>query len=268
MESSQAYFPPSANKKHVLLTWAQSINGRIGYVVESPSLGQLRLSSKESFVMTHLLRTKFDGIMVGSRTAENDNPSLTAKLPDPANPDCLLPLNKQPIPIIVDSNLRLDYASLKVIRLARERLGKPPLIIVAPSIWQQVQHDNKLKEAVKLIQSVGGRCIIRNEDSPDSWSDYVALDKLLQNGVNRIMVEGGAELLAKAFGSTDIDAYVVTIVPKIFSCSNTTEIKNLNNLNLTTNSHWYPCGPDVIFTNYSDEFYESYKSLLTNSDAI
>ncbi|EPY53650.1 5-amino-6-(5-phosphoribosylamino) uracil reductase [Schizosaccharomyces cryophilus OY26] len=257
MELKPAIFPYE-KKNHVLLTWAQSMNGQIGY--KTPTLntvkeedgyirGQLKISCKESFHMTHGLRASFDAIMVGSGTVRNDNPSLTCRYPHPEDPRCLAPLHMQPIPIIIDSQLSLDYASLKVMDLARRRLTKAPWIVVAPSVLQKKTTDARLQERWNCIEDHGGRVFVRDQECPENWKDYVSLEKLQSSGASRIMVEGGANLLKRAFDSNAFDSLIVTIAPKVFSSEETTGISYLHNLNMN-GALWIPCGTDILLTTY------------------
>ncbi|WBW72202.1 5-amino-6-(5-phosphoribosylamino) uracil reductase Rib7 [Schizosaccharomyces osmophilus] len=254
MEVKPAIFPHE-QKNHVLLTWAQSMNGKIGYKNYSDDekgnlfLGQLKISCKESFRMTHGLRASFDAIMVGSNTVRNDNPSLTCRYPHPEDSTCLAPLSMQPIPIIIDSHLSLNYASLKVMELARCGLTKAPWIVVAPSVIQRKTKDAQLQERWNCIEHYGGQIFVRDQEYPENWKDYVHLEKLQSNGASRIMVEGGATLLRKAFESNSFDSLVVTIAPKMFSDEETIGISYLKHLNLN-HALWIPCGSDILLTTY------------------
>ncbi|EPX71155.1 5-amino-6-(5-phosphoribosylamino) uracil reductase [Schizosaccharomyces octosporus yFS286] len=254
MEVKPASFPHE-RRNHVLLTWAQSMNGKIGYKVpssyENPHVfrGQLKISSKESFRMTHGLRSLFDAIMVGSNTVRNDNPSLTCRYPCPENSNCLAPVSMQPIPIIIDSHLSLNYATLKVMDLARRGLTKAPWVVVAPSVLQRKTTDAQLQERWNCIEYCGGRIFVRDQEHPNNWNDYVSLKELQSNGASRIMVEGGATLLEKALESNSFDSLVVTIAPKMFSSEETVGISYQKYLDLN-HASWIPCGSDILLTTY------------------
>ncbi|EEB05476.1 5-amino-6-(5-phosphoribosylamino) uracil reductase [Schizosaccharomyces japonicus yFS275] len=236
---------PAPNTDYVFLTWAQSLNGRIGYTYSQgkPNPGQLVLSGHESFVMTHKLRAHADGIMVGSTTVRVDNPSLTARLPDPAHDT--LPLDQQPRPILVDSSLSLDYESLKVIKLARLGVGKAPYVIVSPKTESAAKSDPIIEQKVNVITRVGGKLIVRATDNTVRFHEYVALDQLRELGIRRLMVEGGARLLSHALKSECVDAAIVTISPQFVDPLSTIGI-DAPSLNWPCKS-WEMFGDDVVF---------------------
>lgn len=61
-------------RPHVLLKWAQSMYGYSGIEGE-----QIWLSETDSKIWSHSQRASVDAIMVGARTVETDNPSLTTR---------------------------------------------------------------------------------------------------------------------------------------------------------------------------------------------
>uniref|UniRef100_A0A7S3Q2R7 Bacterial bifunctional deaminase-reductase C-terminal domain-containing protein n=1 Tax=Chaetoceros debilis TaxID=122233 RepID=A0A7S3Q2R7_9STRA len=117
----------------ILVTYAQTIDGMIA--VKDPicekSNGEgkvsanLKLSSSESFLLTHALRSIHDGLLIGGNTLSTDNPRLNNRLwwrtnkeemsghgdidskskTGTSKEDMILPQG-QPVPIILDTNLR------------------------------------------------------------------------------------------------------------------------------------------------------------------
>jgi len=84
----------------VTLTYAQTLDG---FISGKPNTPPLLISGKESMLMTHCLRNKHDGIMVGIGTVLNDNPQLNVRQLAGFNDGGLV---KNPQPIILDSKLR------------------------------------------------------------------------------------------------------------------------------------------------------------------
>lgn len=80
-------------RPYIILKWAQSEDGFIGTVDRM----SVQISGPESMQLSHQWRAEEGAIMVGHRTAMNDNPKLTARLYD----------GKQPLRIAVDRNLSL-----------------------------------------------------------------------------------------------------------------------------------------------------------------
>jgi 2,5-diamino-6-(ribosylamino)-4(3H)-pyrimidinone 5'-phosphate reductase len=64
--------PASSSRPGVTLTFAQSLDARIG----RRDGKQLILSGDESMAMTHRLRKAHDAVLVGVGTVLNDNPGL------------------------------------------------------------------------------------------------------------------------------------------------------------------------------------------------
>lgn len=74
VESLLGTLSPPPSRPFLTLTFAQSLDAKIAGIGGQ----QLALSCNESMVMTHWLRSKHDGILVGIGTAVNDNPQLNS----------------------------------------------------------------------------------------------------------------------------------------------------------------------------------------------
>lgn len=66
-------------RPYVILKWAQSSDGFIDKIRTDATMPAVVLSSSGSMRMVHKLRSEVNAIMVGTRTALLDNPSLTAR---------------------------------------------------------------------------------------------------------------------------------------------------------------------------------------------
>ena len=78
------------DRPYVMLKWAQSADGYID--VKRDSGMPTRLSSARSSLRIHMLRLKYQAVMVGTKTALLDNPRLTARLVN----------GRQPLRIVLD----------------------------------------------------------------------------------------------------------------------------------------------------------------------
>ena len=94
----------------VTLTYAQTIDGSIAAINGSE---QLILSSPESMNMTHHLRSMHDAILIGVKTLQSDNPSLTVRLCSGKNPQ----------PIVLDSKLSINVSCRCENKAASKRLA-------------------------------------------------------------------------------------------------------------------------------------------------
>ena len=81
----------------VVLKWAQSADFFIDPRNSENSLGQVSVSNAESKVLTHKFRNDEDAILIGTATAEVDNPVLTNRKWG----------GKSPLRIVIDKNLKL-----------------------------------------------------------------------------------------------------------------------------------------------------------------
>ncbi|KZO96351.1 hypothetical protein CALVIDRAFT_113718 [Calocera viscosa TUFC12733] len=147
-------------RPHVTLTYAQSLDGKIAAAHGRP----LKLSGRESWMMTHLLRSKHDAILVGVGTVLADDPQLNVRLlplppPTPAaaatttstSPDAADPSTSHstspaassitpalapaptwptPLPLILDTHLRLPPSSL-LLRNHTSGTGRQPWVFCA-----------------------------------------------------------------------------------------------------------------------------------------
>ena len=67
---------PVKGRPLVILTWAQSLDAKIGPADRTPMI----LSSLRTKYMTHLIRRRVDAILIGAETAVTDNPSLNGTI--------------------------------------------------------------------------------------------------------------------------------------------------------------------------------------------
>lgn len=89
----------------VTLAYAQTLDGMIAASVpnevrgdSSTTTSNLKLSSDESMILTHRLRSMHDAILVGGKTFLLDMPRLNARVSSSSNIE-------QPMPVVLDTNL-------------------------------------------------------------------------------------------------------------------------------------------------------------------
>jgi GTP cyclohydrolase II len=167
----------------VTLSYAQSLDGSIADRPGRP----LALSGSQSMIFTHCLRALHDAILVGIGTVLADNPRLNVRLVEGNNPQ----------PVIVDSRLRFpSYANLL-------RNGRTPWIATGEGA------DPERQEALEA----SGAKVLRLPGQ-NGWVDLAALlDHLGSQGVNHLMVEGGAQVITSFLATRLVDQVVLTIAP-------------------------------------------------------
>lgn len=171
-------------RPYVTLSWAQSLDGSLTLKQGKSS----PISCPESMRMTHQLRTRHDGILVGIGTVMSDNPSLTARIGLGKN--C-----SQPRPIVLDSRLRTPAES----RLFTHKL-RP---IVATTLFSDQTHQDNLEADVICL--------------PATTDGEVALEPLLSQlgsmGIRSVMVEGGGRIITSFLKAQIANQAIITIAP-------------------------------------------------------
>lgn len=86
-------------RPYIILKWAQSADGAID-IVRTDNVKPAWLTGEDARKKVHEWRAQEDAIMVGRKTAQKDNPSLTVRAVD----------GKNPIRVVVDRNLQLPQS--------------------------------------------------------------------------------------------------------------------------------------------------------------
>jgi len=174
-----------ADRPLVTLAYAQSLDGSIAIEPGRPLL----LSGPEAQLLTHRLRRWHDGISVGIGTVLSDDPRLTVRL---------VP-GESPRPIILDSHLRFPLQA-RLLNNQRE-----------PWIVTGLQADPIRGQALKER----GAGWLQIQLGPDGRLDLrCLLHRLHQEGIRRLMVEGGSTILSAFLRERLADLAVVTIAPR------------------------------------------------------
>ena len=169
----------------ITLTYAQSLDGSIARFPGKP----MYLSAPESQAMTHRLRAVHNSILVGIGTVIADDPRLTVRLTEGADPQ----------PIILDSRLRVPLDSNIL-----QNPSVPPWIVTTGDASQSK------KEA---LEERGARVLCIPSGS-NGWVDLRALmEYLAAEGINSVMVEGGSRVITSFLSERLVDHIILTISP-------------------------------------------------------
>lgn len=154
----------------VTLHFAQSLDGRIGL-----GAGHARtiLSSEQGVACAHRARAEHDAVLVGIETVLHDDPLLTARSGSAA----------QPLRVVLDSALRLPLAA----RLLTAP-GSAGTVVVFGVAGASLERKAALEAAGALV-------LATESDSQGRVSLPHMLDLLGQQGVRRVLVEGGGKVL-------------------------------------------------------------------------
>jgi diaminohydroxyphosphoribosylaminopyrimidine deaminase/5-amino-6-(5-phosphoribosylamino)uracil reductase len=152
----------------------------------------LMVTGPEARAMAHRLRAEADAILIGAGTARDDDPELSCRLPGLER--------RSPIRVVLSRMLNLP-SDLKLVRSARE---VPTWIFTAA---------DKDGEGLRALERAGVR--IFQAPSPPivgegvaAWPVEEVLSKLADEGVTRLLVEGGAATWA-AFSAAGLADEVV-----------------------------------------------------------
>lgn len=176
------------NKKRpfIILKWAQTADRFIDIDRDAENYGEPTwITGKDALLKVHHLRAGEDAILVGSRTAEKDNPSLTVRNVEGNNP----------LRIVFDRNLKLspelklfdNSTETLVINAARNKKeGKTEWVKVdyTQNVLIQLLHILYKKEKLSLIVE-GGQQLLQSFIDLDLWDEahvYTG-NKLFKSGV-------------------------------------------------------------------------------------
>lgn len=186
--------PP--DRPFVTLSYAQSLDGSIA----AGKGERTQISGPESTKLTHILRADHEAILIGIGTLLVDDPQLTVRLVE----------GDHPIPVILDSKLRTPIDSFLM-------QSNSPWIATA---------ENADQAKSKKLTSLGAKLIYL----PANHEGYLHLPALMESlhreGIKRLMVEGGARVLASFLESHLVDFVVVTISPLILGGLPAVHFKN------------------------------------------
>ncbi len=171
----------------MLAKWAMTLDGKL-----ATRTGSSRwISGTASRRRVHQLRGRVDAILVGRRTAELDDPLLTARPPGP----------RVAVRIVVDSQARLAPDS-QLVRTARD---VPVLLAVGPAAT-----------AADCRRLSDAGCEIWTGAADDaSQRLLLLLDELGRRRMTNVLVEGGGRLLGSLFDAGELDEVHVFIAPKL-----------------------------------------------------
>jgi len=158
----------------VSLCFAQTLNGGMAGTI----------SGRESMEMTHFLRSQHEGILVGINTILSDNSRLTCRLIDGADP----------IPVVLDSNLRIPLES--------HIANRPGSIIFKREGVLSEKEEILMERGIQVISSP------QNKHGLDlGFVTGVLKEKRLEN----VMVEGGGQVLQSFVEQELIDNCFITV---------------------------------------------------------
>ncbi len=183
----------------------------------------------------HQLRSEVDGILVGIQTVLADNPRLTARLPE---------RSKQPIRIILDTNLRLPMTA-HVADCSEVQT------------WIVTKEDADPEKVSALKQR--GLDILFVPQTEYGLDLHALMSILYQRGITDLLVEGGSEINGSFLRTKLINKWLIYIAPKILGGRNSftpfggTDVETVDEAWNVTIHSTRQVGEDICITAYPND---------------
>jgi diaminohydroxyphosphoribosylaminopyrimidine deaminase / 5-amino-6-(5-phosphoribosylamino)uracil reductase len=182
------------HRPYIVLKWAQTANGKLA----ADGTDRLRISNDYSNRLVHKWRTEEAAILIGTNTAELDDPSLTARLWTGPNP----------IRLVIDSTLRLpptlqvfDGKAKTIIfnKLKHDMTGNPAYYQIAPgsSLVRQVSMALVQLNTLSVLVE-GGTTLLQSFIDEGYWDEarIITNEELVIPGGHPAPVLGKAQAIA------------------------------------------------------------------------
>ena len=175
----------------VALKLAVSLDGRI-----AASAGvRTRLTGREADREVHRLRAGFDAILIGSGTAQLDDPRLTVRED--------VPMRCPPTRIVLDSDVSLSPGAALF-----EDVDAAPLVVFV--------RDGSSEASRIALEDAGARVLSVPADPAGRGLDLTAvLAACGRNGIGSILCEGGASLASSFVAAGLLGRIYLFVVPRI-----------------------------------------------------
>lgn len=169
----------------VTLKAASTLDGKIA----THSLDSKWITSEEARLDVHLLRSQHMAILVGVGTVVEDDPELTARIPNGRNP----------LRVVLDSTLRIPLDS----KLVTDGIADT-------WIFTSKQYDADKRKA---LEALGISIYETSSDTQVDVSDVVRV--LGEKGISSLFIEGGGTINAAFLENGLIDKVVFYFAPKL-----------------------------------------------------
>lgn len=193
-------------RPYIILKWAQTANGYIAPADKS----RFQISNEESRLLVHKWRTEEGAIMVGAKTAMNDNPELTARLWQ----------GKHPLRIVLDRELRLPHthhvfdkeAATWVINEEKEQLEGNVHFVHLKFDDQLLVRVLQRLQGAKILSLIveGGAKLLEGFISAGLWDEARIFtgSTSLSDGVPAPLIKEGKRAFETAVGDNRLELYI------------------------------------------------------------
>jgi 2,5-diamino-6-(ribosylamino)-4(3H)-pyrimidinone 5'-phosphate reductase len=184
------------NRPHILVNAAVSADGKM----DSTARKGITISSAADKVRVDRLRASMDAVLVGGRTLLNEDPKLTVRSPALRAERIARGLEENPVKVGIVSvaNLKLDG----------------PFLTTGPARRLIYTTSRTTPEQIALLENVGAQVFVVGGKQVDLPA---ALASLHDQGIRKLMVEGGGTIIAEFFRLGLVDELILYIAPFIFA---------------------------------------------------
>lgn len=188
-EANEIFFKYITNKvPFVILKLASTFDGKIATI----SGDSKWIGSEKQREFAHGLRNSVDAVLVGVNTVMKDDTRLNVRL----NRKNI----SQPIPVILDSSLRIPLKS-KVFKVHSS-------CIIATT-------QKAKRRGIKSLEERGCKVLVMKEDKYGNVMLKELLKKLGQMQITSVLIEGGSQVASSALREKIVDKLVFFYSPKI-----------------------------------------------------
>ncbi|PTL82420.1 bifunctional diaminohydroxyphosphoribosylaminopyrimidine deaminase/5-amino-6-(5-phosphoribosylamino)uracil reductase RibD [Vitiosangium sp. GDMCC 1.1324] len=179
----------STRLPYVTLKAAVTLDGKL-----ATATGDSRwVTGEQARERVHRLRDQVDVILVGANTVRKDNPQLTTRLPEGDG--------KDPVRVVVDSHLSLSS------KLTIFTQRSPARTVVA------TLEDPAGRKAKRFLAA--GAEVWRMPEKNGRVSLEPLMRRLAKEGLNHVLVEGGAEMYGSFLRAELADELLLFVAPKL-----------------------------------------------------
>ena len=174
---------------HVHVNAAESVDGKLS----TREREQVAISGADDFDRMDQLRAASDAVLVGVGTVLADDPSLTVKeqARREARAESGRPAN--PARVVADS---------------RARTPEDATLLDSDAATYILVSDAASDEDVAALQTAGATVVVAGAERVDLESAFTALE---EHGIQKLMVEGGGELIYSLFAAGVVDRLTVFV---------------------------------------------------------
>ena len=178
----------STGLPYVTIKAAQTMDGKIA----RENYSSKWITSYESRILVHKLRSEYDSVLVGRKTVKFDNPELTVRHIKGRNP----------YRIVIDGSMSLT-TNYKL--FSDSNSGKT--ILLTGKIKNTKKASLLYKNLVTIIEckSINRKIVLKD-----------ALKKLAEMGISSILIEGGAETYTHFLKEKLVDEVMIFMSPKVY----------------------------------------------------